>query len=569
MSRNKNYSELKSTLKKSKKIFLSVGLFSFLINILMLVPPIYMLQLYDRVLRSNSEDTLIMLTIIVVVLFITMTLLEIIRSKILIKIGNSIDNSLSNRIFDSLFQLEMVNPKNANSSYINSLTQIRQFITGKSIFAFFDAPWITIYVGILFLFHSAFGFFAIFTIIILLIITIINEITTKQRLNIAGKDNISSNNYLDASLKNADVVDSMGMKENIRKIWHKKYYSFLNMQNEASNQASVWSNISKNFRLLSQSLILGLGAYLAINFEVTPGMMIAASIIMGRALSPLDLIISSWQSFVNYRSSYKKIDSLLENFPKKENYTSIPISKAEILLENIVITPPLTEIPTIKGISLKINEGEIVAIIGNSGTGKSTLIKGILNIWPLTSGKVRIDNADMIFLNKEYIGSQIGYLPQDIELFEGTISENICRFRELDSEKIIIAAKKAGIHDMVLKFPQGYDTSITNAGNSLSGGQKQRIGLARAIYDTPKLVILDEPNSNLDKEGEKALLNSLISLKQNNTTVIIITHKENILKITDKVALIENGLLKDFDYTNIVLNKNQFFKLAGLNERNE
>ena len=568
MSQNKNTSELKSVLKQSKKLFFTIGLFSFLINILMLVPPIYMLQIYDRVLSSKSKDTLFMLTLIVVVLFITMALLEIIRSKILIKIGNRIDNNLSNRIFDSLFQLEKVNPNKASSSYISNLTQMRQFLTGSGVFAFFDAPWITIYLLILFLFHPMFGYFALFTIFILLIITLVNEITTKQKINIATVDNLSSNNYLDSTLKNADVVNTMGMKKDIKDIWQKKYYSFLRAQNDASDSASVWTNLSKNFRLLAQSLILGLGAYLAIDQEITPGMMIAASIILGRTLAPLDLIISSWRHFITYRSSYKRIESLLHDFPKKEQLTSIPITKAELLLENMVLTPPLGDAPTIKGISLQINEGDVVAIIGNSGAGKSTLVKGILDIWPISEGKVKIDNIDIQLLNKEEIGSSIGYLPQDIELFEGTISQNISRFKELNSDKVIKAAKIAGVHEMIVKFPKGYDSSIGSGGTKLSGGQRQRIGLARAIYNNPRLIILDEPNSNLDKAGEEALLNCIKVLKENLTTVLIITHKENILEITNKIAILENGTLKEFNETNIILNNIDFFNLNdGNNER--
>jgi len=527
-----------------------------------------MLQIYDRVLSSKSKDTLFMLTLIVVVLFITMALLEIIRSKILIKIGNRIDNNLSNRIFDSLFQLEKVNPNKASSSYISNLTQMRQFLTGSGVFAFFDAPWITIYLLILFLFHPMFGYFALFTIFILLIITLVNEITTKQKINIATVDNLSSNNYLDSTLKNADVVNTMGMKKDIKDIWQKKYYSFLRAQNDASDSASVWTNLSKNFRLLAQSLILGLGAYLAIDQEITPGMMIAASIILGRTLAPLDLIISSWRHFITYRSSYKRIESLLHDFPKKEQLTSIPITKAELLLENMVLTPPLGDAPTIKGISLQINEGDVVAIIGNSGAGKSTLVKGILDIWPISEGKVKIDNVDMQLLNKEEIGSSIGYLPQDIELFEGTISQNISRFKELNSDKVIKAAKIAGVHEMIVKFPKGYDSSIGSGGTKLSGGQRQRIGLARAIYNNPRLIILDEPNSNLDKAGEEALLNCIKVLKENLTTVLIITHKENILEITNKIAILENGTLKEFNETNIILNNIDFFNLNdGNNER--
>ena len=367
------------------------------------------------------------------------------------------------------------------------------------------------------------------------------------------------------SLQNADVVNTMGMKNSIKNLWYEKYNNFLINQNDANNSASVWANLAKNFRLLAQSLILGLGAYLAINFEVTPGMMVAASIMLGRALSPLDLIISSWKSFVNYRSSYKKIEALLEKFPKKNISTSLPILNGKITLENIEIVPPSSTTATIKGISLQIEEGDIIAIIGKSGMGKSTLLKGILDIWPLSKGKVKIDNVNITQFNKDDIGSKIGYLPQDIELFEGTISQNISRFKEFNSEKIIDAAKKAGVHDMILKFPKGYDTQLTISGDSLSGGQKQRIALARAIYGNPKIVILDEPNSNLDKDGEKALLNTIKSLKENNTTVLLVTHKQNILEITNKIILIEDGLLKDFAPTDKILSENKFFNNDGIN----
>ena len=333
-------SELKDAILASKKSFLIVGFFSLFINLLMLVPPLYMLQLYDRVLTSKSEETLVMLTGIVVVLFITMSLLEIVRSKVLVKVGNKLDALLSKRIFDSLFELANKHPGKASSMPLNDLTSIRQFMTGNGLFAFFDAPWIPIYIAVLFLFHPMFGYFAIFAAIVLLIFTVVNEYSTKEKLVEANGLSRASTIYVDANLRNAEVINAMGMKANIQERWKDKYYGFLNAQNSASNKAGIWSNISKSTRMLFQSLMLGLGGYLAIHDEVSAGMMIAGSIIMGRALAPLDLMINSWKGFNSARTSYTRLDALLAEFPKDKEYMELPAPEGEILLESVVVIPP-------------------------------------------------------------------------------------------------------------------------------------------------------------------------------------------------------------------------------------
>ncbi len=546
-------SELKEAILASKKSFIVVGFFSLFINLLMLVPPLYMLQLYDRVVTSRSEETLVMLTLIVIVLFITMALLEIVRSKILVKIGNKLDQILSQRIFDSLFELANKNPGKASSMPISDLTQVRQFMTGNGLFAFFDAPWIPIYIGVLFLFHPMFGYFAIFAAIVLLTFTIINQYSTKEKLSQANQLNRASTLYVDSNLRNAEVINAMGMKDNIRGVWEEKYYSFLNAQNEASNKAGVWSNISKSSRMLFQSLMLGLGGYLAIHMEVSSGMMVAGSIIMGRALAPLDLIINSWKGFSSARISYSRVEALLADFPKDKEVMDLPAPKGEILLEGVVVVPPGAKQPSLRGISMKIDVGDVVGIIGPSAAGKSSLARVILGLWPLVQGKVRLDKADIHQWDKQNLGQHIGYLPQDIELFEGTVSQNIARFRDVDSKKVVEAAQKAGVHELILRLPDGYDTKIGAGGASLSGGQRQRIGFARAIYDNPVLVVLDEPNSNLDDQGEIALVKAIKSLKEVNTTVILITHRPNILQVTNKIAVIKQGTLEGYGNTNEVL----------------
>ena len=547
-------SELKKSLLSAKKSFIMVGLFSMFINILMLVPPLYMLQLYDRVLGSRSQDTLIMLTLIVVVLFITMGLLEVVRSRVLVRVGNKLDSMLSQRIFDNLFELERKAPGRSSSMPLNDLTQVRQFMTGNGLFAFFDAPWMPIYIIVLFIFHPAFGFFAIFAAIVLVGITVANEYSTKEKLAEANNLSRASTIYVDSNIRNAEVVNAMGMRNNISKVWADKYYGFLNAQNIASDSAGVWSNLSKSLRVMFQSLILGLGAYLAINMEVTPGMMIAASIIMGRALAPLDLIIGSWKGFSSARSSYERIEGLLNDFPKDKEYMQLPAPKGEITLENVVVIPPSGTVPSLKGISMKIEKGDVVGIIGPSAAGKSSLARVMLGLWPLSNGVARIDKADISQWDREDLGQYVGYLPQDIELFEGTVSQNIARFGEVEPEKVVEAATKAGVHEMILKLPEGYDTKIGPGGASLSGGQRQRIGLARALYNNPVFIVLDEPNSNLDDVGEAALVEAIKTLRAGGTTVVIITHRTNVLQATNKLALINNGVLELYGNTNDVLN---------------
>lgn len=552
---NTTSSELRGAILASKKSFLVVGFFSMFINILMIVPSLYMLQLYDRVLTSRSEGTLYMLTGIVIVLFITMALLEIVRSRILVKVGNKLDNLLSQRIFDSLFEMANRNPGKSSSLPLTDLTSIRQFMTGNGLFAFFDAPWIPIYIAVLFMFHPLFGYFAIFAAIVLVIFTIVNEYSTKEKLSEANTQSRASIMYVDSNIRNAEVINAMGMKGDIQGIWKEKYYGFLNAQNDASNKAGIWSNISKSLRMMFQSLMLGLGGYLAIKMEVSPGMMIAGSIIMGRALAPLDLIIGSWKGFSNARTSYHRLDGLLEEFPKDKVYMELPAPEGEVLLEGVVVVPPGAQQPSIRGISMMINKGDVVGIIGPSAAGKSSLARVILGLWPLVQGKSRLDKADIYQWDKADLGKYIGYLPQDIELFEGTVSQNIARFTEVDSSKVVEAAKKAGVHEMILRLHDGYDTMIGAGGATLSGGQRQRIGFARAIYDNPVLVVLDEPNSNLDDVGEKALVQAIESLKETKTTVVIITHRPSILQATNKIAIIKQGLLEAYGDTNEILSK--------------
>jgi len=535
---------LQSALSASKKAFYFVAFVSLFINILMLVPPLYMLQLYDRVLTSRSEETLIMLTLIVIVLFLFIGVLEFIRSRILIRVANSIDTRLGDRLFDAMFALANRFPSRSTAQPLGDLAQIRQFLAGTPLFAFFDAPWVPIYIAILFIFHPLFGWFGIFAVLLVATLTIINETRTKNGIEQSGKMFQSSQNFILSSLKNSEVIEAMGMHDDIRSKWKERYLEFLHHQSNASDEAGVWSNVSKLSRMLMQSLILGLGGYLAIIAEVTPGMMIAGSIVLGRALAPLDLMTSTWKQFTSARLSYARLTKLLNDFPTYEKPTPLPVPKGRISIENLSLTPPESKSLSLQNLTLEIGAGETVGIIGPSAAGKSSLLRAIMGIWTPQSGTVRVDGALLSHYDRLELGRHIGYLPQDIELFEGSVSENIARYTAVDAQKVIEAAQLCGVHEMILKLPQGYDTQIGVGGAILSGGQRQRIGLARAVYNYPRIVVLDEPNSNLDDVGEKALVQAIAELKKHSVTVILVTHRPAILGITDKIMLLREGVLQ-------------------------
>ncbi|WP_434580954.1 type I secretion system permease/ATPase [Sulfurimonas sp. NW15] len=547
--------KLEQVLKETKKSFLFVGFFSFFVNILMLVPSIYMLQVYDRVMASQSIETLVLLTIIVVFLFATMGVLELIRSRILVRIGNKMDLALNGYLFDVIFNHARLNPAQASSMPVTDLIKIRQYMTGNGVFALFDSPWFPIYLFVMYIFSPWFAAFTVFAALVIMTITIINEKTTKKDLASANKMNNLSIQYLNKNLQNAEVVHAMGMNDNIKNRWLEKHHSFLKIQASASDKAGKWSNMSKTLRQLFQSLTYGIGAYLAINGLISPGVIIAGAVLMGRALQPLDLLTNSWKGFADAKESYKRLNNLLKEVPELPEPMQLPAPKGEIKVENIVVTPPAAKVPALKGISMYIPQGMTVGIVGPSASGKSTFARAILGVWPLAAGKVRLDGADIHQWNSIDLGKYIGYLPQDIELFEGSISENIARFSEVDPESVVEAATTAGVHHMILTLPNGYDTVVGAGGSTLSGGQRQRIGLARALYKKPPLIVLDEPNSNLDEEGEKALLNAIVQMKENGSTIIVITHRPNILAVVDNLAVFTQGTLSMYGPKNEVLAK--------------
>ncbi|UQI39451.1 type I secretion system permease/ATPase [Vreelandella venusta] len=546
MAKQQEATDLQRALSACKGSFVSVGFFSMFVNLLMLVPPMYMLQVYDRVLTTQSLDTLIMLTLVVIFLFMVMGGLELVRSRMLVRIGNRLDTTINQRLYGAMFRRSLVAPGAQSAQPLNDLTGLRQFLTGNGLFAFFDAPWVPVYLGILFIFHPWLGVFATCAGIILFALAVANEKSTKALLAEANSEQIQAQNLANSNLRNAEVLHAMGMLPGIMGRWSKRHHEFLAKQSQASDRAGALTNTSKVMRLLFQSLILGLGALLVLQGEMTPGMMIAGSILMGRALAPIDQMIGGWKGFVAARGSYSRLNELLTQIPDEQRHMSLPAPKGIVDVENVAAAPPGARMATIRGINFSVAKGEHVGIIGPSAAGKSTLARVLLGIWPTQVGDVRLDGGAVNQYNRDELGPYIGYLPQDIELFDGTISENIARFGDIDPEKVVAAAQKAGVHEMVLELSNGYDTVIASNSGALSGGQRQRLGLARALYGSPVLVVLDEPNANLDDAGEKALGQAIAQLKTEGTTLFVISHRTSVLKGMDKLLVMKEGQVSMF-----------------------
>ena len=539
-------SEVKAALATCRSAFFMTAAFSAFINLLMLVSPLYMMQVYDRVLHSRSEATLLMLTLITVGLLGVMALLEIIRSRILVRVGGRMDQLLSERILSAQFQASLhrigANPGQASRDF----DTVRQFLTGAGIFAFFDAPWTPLILAVMFMFHPVLGLIALGGGIALFALALINEAVTKKPLEAANRNAVIAAGAIDSSMRNAEVLEAMGMFGNFRDRWAGRRDEILRLQAVASDRAGVIMGLTKFIRLLLQTAILGGGAWLAIHEQISPGLIIAGSIMMGRALAPVEQAIGTWKQFVGARIAHRRLTELLNRVPKPQERTALPRPAGDLKVETVVVVPPGSTAPTLSRVSFDLAAGQVLGVIGPSGAGKSTLARLLVGAWRPYAGTVRVDGADLHNWDPEARGDFMGYLPQDVELFDGSVAENIARFGGTDSEAIVTAARRAGVHDMILRLPQGYDTPIGTGGCALSGGQRQRIGLARAVYGGPCLVILDEPNSNLDDEGESALVHAITELKRAGTTVVIISHRPSILGVTDQILVLADGTVRMF-----------------------
>ena len=538
--------ELSKALALCRGSFLFAGFFSLFINLLMLAPAIYMLQVYDRVLNSRSESTLLLLTLLLVMFFLVMGGLELVRSRILVRVGARLDVLLNERLFNAVFDRTLRGQGSASAQPLHDLGNLRQFLTGNGLFAFFDAPWVPVYIAVLFVMHPWFGWLTVGGAVILTILAVAQELVTQKPLGMSNNLAVAAGNFVSSNLRNAEALEAMGMLGPIQQRWLERHKTVLNLQAVASDRAGVLTAASKILRMLLQSLVLGLGAYLAIEHVTTPGVMIAAMILAGRALAPIDMLIGTWRQFVSARTAYRRLQELLRAVPVRQRRMSLPPPRGAVTVENAFAIPPGGAVPVLKGVSFAVAAGEAIGIIGPSAAGKSTLARAVLGVWPLQAGKVRMDGADVSQWNRDEVGPYVGYLPQDIELFDGTVGENIARFGVVESDKVVEAARKAGVHEMILHLPKGYDTPIGEGGAVLSGGQRQRVGLARALYGDPVLVVLDEPNSNLDDQGEAALVQAVAALKAAGRTVLIITHRPSILSGVDKILVLREGQVQAF-----------------------
>lgn len=529
-----------------RPFFLYAGFFSLFINLLLLAPAVYMLQVFDRVLTSRHEETLVLLTLLTVGSLVLMMFLEMLRSRLLAGAAVALDRRLGPQVLGMLLEGAR-QPGNVDNVHgLKDLGTLRTFLTGPGILSLFDAPWLPFYIVVIFLFHPLMGAVACLGAATLFFLALLNEKLTRKPLEDLQSQGRRAGRFVDLSLRNAEVVNAMGMVESVTAAWQATNRQVLSLQMTSSQWAARISAATKFMRQLVQVSMLGTGAWLVIGLDVSPGVMIAATILLGRALAPVEILISGWRSLVDARSAANRLRELLPDQAEAPQATELPEPQGSLSLDKVMFTIRGRERSILKGVSWVLPAGESLAILGPSASGKSTLARLIVGVWRPVSGVVRLDGADVATWPRAQLGPHIGYLPQDVELFAGTVSENIARLGQVDSEQVIEAAQRANAHELILHLPQGYDTEIGEGGAVLSGGQRQRIALARALYGRPRLVVLDEPNASLDAEGEEALMRTMRQLKQEGVTLVVITHRPAIVAGMDRVLVLKEGSMEYF-----------------------
>ncbi len=543
---------MQDLLRNFRRYWLYAGFFSFFCNILTLASPLYMLQVYDRVLSSRSPETLIALTGITLAMMIVMTLLEGVRSRVLQTAGLALEAQAGPLVVGRLME-GTANPASRNSQQQATLrdTQLlSQFISGPGVQAFFDAPWAPIFLLVIFCMHWLMGLFALGGALLLLATAVLNERITRGALEEAAREQRKANRFVETSLQNAEVVVALGMQDNVISRWRKLGQRGTAAQARAGRLGGLFSGSTKFFRQALQTVMLGVGAWAVIEMQASSGIMIAATIILGKALAPVELAVAGWRAFVDARGAYKRLDELMREQQRDDaNRTVLPEPKGQLTVENVSFAIRNPDRVILRGVSFALAPGESLGLIGPSAAGKSTLARMIAGVWRPTQGAVRLDGAELSQWNRGQLSKHLGYLPQDVELLAGTVAENIARLGEVNSEQVVAAAQLAQVHELILSLPQGYETDIGERGVNLSAGQRQRVGLARALYGVPRLVVLDEPNSNLDAAGEDGLVGCLRNLKAAGVTCIIVSHKPSLLSGVDRLAVMREGKLELFGPT--------------------
>ncbi len=548
-------SELRDALLAQKPVFRNAAFFSFFTNLLVMVPTLYMLQVYDRVVNSRSVMTLALLTLLAIGLYVVMEILEWVRQEILQSAGRNFDARVSARVFDSVFEANLRRIPGTSVQALNDLRTLREFLSSPALLALMDVPLSMLYVLAIFMINTTMGYMSIVGALLQVGLAYLTERSTQPPLTAANRSSIDAQNYASGSLKNAQVIEAMGMLGNIHGRWMKKQRQFLSAQAAASDAAGTYSSLAKFVQLAQSSLLLGAGCWLIINrmFPGGGGLMVVASILGGRVLAPVSQVIGMWKYVVNARDAYFRLDNLLTALPAREPGMSLPPPKGLLSVEAVTAAAPNSNVPIIRGASFVVPAGKAVAVVGPSASGKTTLARLIVGVWPAAGGKVRLDGVDIFPWNKAELGQYVGYLPQDVELFDGTLAENIARFGHVDMEQVEAAARAVGVHETIVALPQGYESAIGEDGCFLSGGQRQRVGLARAIYGNPRLLVLDEPNSSLDEAGEQALVKTLLALKAQGTTILVITHRTSVLEAVDLMLLMVEGQVKAYGLRDEVL----------------
>ncbi|NNE23620.1 MAG: type I secretion system permease/ATPase [Rhizobiales bacterium] len=541
-------SRLSEAFASCRSAFAGLGLFSLIVNMLMLTGPMFMLQIYDRVLTSGSLPTLIALAALAMGLYGFLGVLDYIRTRILVRVGRRLDEQLSDVSFDSAVMLSLrLGQRSERMDPVRDLDQLRQFLSGPGPLAIFDVPWMPIYIAIIFLFHPLLGWLAVAGASVLMVLILLNEVMSRQPLAQAGQAGVRRAGLVEASRRNSEVLSAMGMLANIRALWNRENSGFLDRQAQAADRIALFSSLTKTLRFVLQSAMLGVGAYLVLQQEITAGVMIAGSIILSRALSPVEQAVAHWRGFVTARQSLERLRTSIDQLPEDAPKTPLPSPAKSLQAKNVCVVPPGERILTLQGTSFTLKAGGGLGVIGPSASGKSTLARALVGVWPVARGEVRLDGATLDQWDPAVLGSAIGYMPQDIELFGGSVADNIARFEaERDDDAIIEAARLAGVHDMILSLEGGYDSEIGEAGTVLSAGQRQRIGLARALYRNPFLIVLDEPNSNLDADGDAALTKSVQTMRERGSIVIVIAHRPSAIAGLDQLLVIQNGRQEAF-----------------------
>ncbi|MFT4961023.1 MAG: PrtD family type I secretion system ABC transporter [Paracoccaceae bacterium] len=542
MSNKLGLEELRSARRQSRSLYWAVGIFSFFANMLMLTGPLYMLQVYDRVLGSRSEETLVALSMLVVFLYGTMGILDYSRGRIMARVGARFQTALDSRVFDAVVRRSAIGPDPKAQTGLADLESVQRLIASPVLMAFFDMPWTPIFLAGITLFHPWLGMLAVFGGVLLVAITLINQLMSRKPLLRANSSSHRSMILSDEIRNEAEMIQSMGMREAACGRWKEGRDTSLHETVKANDVGGTFTSLTKTLRLVLQSAMLGLGAYLVLQNQVTPGAMIAASILLGRALAPIELVIGQWALVQRASKGWTNLSELLEQVPPEAKRTELPKPKAKLSVQALTMVPPGDTRAALKSITFSVEPGQAVGVIGPSGSGKSTLARALTGVWRPAGGAIRLDGASLEQYAPTVLGQHIGYLPQRVQLFSGSIAENISRLSgSPDSEKVVAAAKKAAAHEMIVNLPDGYDTQVAVNGGKLSGGQMQRVGLARAMYDDPVIVILDEPNSNLDNDGSMALNQAIRTLKEAGSSVLIMAHRPAAIQECDMLLVLDNG----------------------------